>query len=100
MNHLFKIRVCVSVIKGTQKKSISSRLGFTPRLYHEGFAEDVQLNVPYRNISSFFIAILDLLFLISRNSTLDYICKDLHHILATECAFYGFTCSVYRHNET
>ena len=55
MNHLFKIRVCVSVIKGTQKKSISSRLGFTPRVYHEGFAEDVQLNVPYRMIFSFLL---------------------------------------------
>lgn len=104
MNHLFKIRVCVSVIKGTQKKSISSRLRFTPRVNPKGlprgFCRRRAVECALQNYFLLFIAILDLLFFTSRNSTLDYICKDLHFTLATECAFYGFTCSVYQHNET
>ena len=49
-----------SVLKGTKKKRHfkSPRVlleGLTPRVYHEGFAEDVQLNVSCRIIFSFLL---------------------------------------------
>jgi len=86
--------------QGNSKKEHFKSPRVYPKALPRGFCRRRAVECALQKYFLLFIAILDLLFLISRNSTLDYICKDLHHILATECAFYGFTCSVYRHNET